>query len=83
MHTPRMDASIRDFLEYWREIPSMRPAVEPIHPNDCGRALELELGEAVVALTEIVADLQFSKVEQHKNLVVLARAVLAKAKGEA
>jgi hypothetical protein len=35
------------------------------------------------ALTEIVADLQFSKVQQHINLVKLARAALAKAKGGA
>jgi hypothetical protein len=35
--------------------------------------------ELVEALSEVIADLQFSDVPQHRNLVTMARAALAKA----
>lgn len=38
--------------------------------------------ELLDALEEVVTDLQFSEAPQHRNLVTLARAAIAKAKGE-
>jgi hypothetical protein len=54
----------------------------PVNETEANARLIAAAPELLEALTEVIADLQFSEVEQHANLVTMARAALAKATGE-
>jgi hypothetical protein len=58
--------------------------IEPGNAMDLANArLIAAAPELLEALSEVVADLQFSEVPQHMGLVKIARAAIAKVRGDA